>query len=41
VIKPDRVVVIAGGRKIADGPPTAIKADFGDQQVRFTLRPGP
>jgi ABC-2 type transport system ATP-binding protein len=32
----DRVVVIAAGRKVADGPPAAIKADFGDQQVRFT-----
>jgi ABC-2 type transport system ATP-binding protein len=36
----DRVVVIAGGRKLADGPPAAIKANFGDQQVRFTLRQG-
>jgi ABC-2 type transport system ATP-binding protein len=36
----DRVVVIAGGRKVADGPPTAIKANFGDQQVRFTLHEG-
>jgi ABC-2 type transport system ATP-binding protein len=36
----DRVVVIAAGRKVADGPPAAIKAGFGDQQVRFTLRPG-
>jgi ABC-2 type transport system ATP-binding protein len=36
----DRVVVIAGGRKIADGPPASIKANFGDQQVRFTLRRG-
>jgi ABC-2 type transport system ATP-binding protein len=36
----DRVVVIAGGRKVADGPPTAIKANFGDRQVRFTLRHG-
>ena len=36
----DRVVVIAGGRKIADGPPAAIKAAFGDQQVRFTLLHG-
>jgi ABC-2 type transport system ATP-binding protein len=36
----DRVVVIAGGRKIADGSPAAIKADFGDQQVRFTLVEG-
>jgi ABC-2 type transport system ATP-binding protein len=36
----DRVVVIAGGRKIADGPPAAIKARFGDQQVRFTLEAG-
>ena len=33
----DRVVVIAGGRKIADGPPAALKARFGDRQVRFTL----
>ena len=33
----DRVVVIAAGRKIADGPPAAIKAGFGDRQVRFTL----
>lgn len=36
----DRVVVIAGGRKIADGPPGAIKARFGDRQVRFTLHAG-
>jgi ABC-2 type transport system ATP-binding protein len=36
----DRVVVIAGGRKLADGPPGAIKARFGDRQVRFTLRNG-
>jgi ABC-2 type transport system ATP-binding protein len=36
----DRVVVIAAGRKIADGPPAEIKADFGDQQVRFTLIQG-
>jgi len=36
----DRVVVIAGGRKIADGTPASIKADFGDQQVRFTLLRG-
>jgi len=36
----DRVVVIAGGRKVADGPPAAIKARFGDQQVRFTLLHG-
>jgi len=36
----DRVVVIAGGRKVADGPPAAIKADFGDRQVRFTLLRG-
>lgn len=36
----DRVVVIAGGRKIADGPPAAIKASFGNQQVRFTLLRG-
>ena len=34
----DRVVVIVGGRKVADGPPGAIKARFGDRQVRFTLR---
>jgi ABC-2 type transport system ATP-binding protein len=33
----DRVVVIAAGRKVADGSPAAIKATFGDQQVRFTL----
>ena len=33
----DRVVVIADGRKVADGPPAAIKANFGDRQVRFTL----
>jgi ABC-2 type transport system ATP-binding protein len=33
----DRVVVIAAGRKIADGPPAAIKAGIGDRQVRFTL----
>jgi ABC-2 type transport system ATP-binding protein len=37
----DRVVVIAGGRKIADGSPAAIKARFGDRQVRFTLEAGP
>ena len=37
----DRVVVIAAGRKIADGPPAAIKANFGGQQVRFTLLQGP
>ena len=36
----DRVVVIAAGRKIADGPPAAIKARFGDRQVRFTLPAG-
>jgi ABC-2 type transport system ATP-binding protein len=36
----DRVVVIAGGRKVADGTPGAIKASFGDRQVRFTLRDG-
>jgi len=36
----DRVVVIAGGRKVADGTPAAIKANFGDRQVRFTLRHG-
>jgi len=36
----DRVVVIAAGRKIADGPPAAIKAEFGDRQVRFTLVQG-
>jgi ABC-2 type transport system ATP-binding protein len=36
----DRVVVIAGGRKIADGPPAAIKARFGDRQVRFTVAAG-
>jgi len=34
------VVVIAGGRKVADGTPAAIKARFGDQQVRFTLLQG-
>jgi ABC-2 type transport system ATP-binding protein len=37
----DRVVVIAAGRKIADGTPAAIKANVGGQQVRFTLRQGP
>jgi len=37
----DRVVVIAGGRKVADGTPGAIKARFGDRQVRFTLKAGP
>ena len=37
----DRVVVIAGGRKVADGTPGAIKARFGDRQVRFTLQAGP
>jgi ABC-2 type transport system ATP-binding protein len=33
----DRVVVIKAGRKIADGSPAAIKANYGDRQVRFTL----
>ena len=33
----DRVIVIAAGRKIADGTPASIKASFGDRQVRFTL----
>jgi ABC-2 type transport system ATP-binding protein len=37
----DRVVVIAAGRKVADGAPSAIKARFGDRQVRFTLTVGP
>jgi ABC-2 type transport system ATP-binding protein len=37
----DRVIVIAGGRKVADGTPGAIKARFGDRQVRFTFRDGP
>jgi ABC-2 type transport system ATP-binding protein len=36
----DRVVVIAGGRKVADGPPAAIKASLGGQQIRFTLTEG-
>src|SRR5262249_47234926 len=36
----DRVVVVAGGRKVADGTPGAIKARFGDRQVRFTFRAG-
>lgn len=36
----DRVIVIAAGRKIADGSPAAIKADFGERQVRFTVGPG-
>ena len=36
----DRVVVIAAGRKIADGPPAAIKSSIGDRQVRFTLAQG-
>jgi len=37
----DRVVVIAAGRKIADAPsPAAIKARFGDRQVRFNLVQG-
>jgi ABC-2 type transport system ATP-binding protein len=36
----DRVVVIAAGLKVADGSPAAIKADFGDRQVRFTADPG-
>ena len=35
-----RYLVIAAGRKIADGPPAAIKASFGGRQVRFTLRQG-
>jgi ABC-2 type transport system ATP-binding protein len=34
------VVVIAAGRKVADGTPGAIKARFGDRQVRFTLHEG-
>lgn len=37
----DRVVVIAAGSKIADGPPAAIKARFGGQQVRLILVQGP
>ena len=37
----DRVVVIVGGRKVADGPPGAIKATLRGRQVRFTLRDGP
>ena len=37
----DRVVVIAAGRKMADSTPGAIKARFGDRQVRFTLLDGP
>ena len=37
----DRVIVVADGRKIVDGPPGAIKARFGDRQVRFTLRDRP
>jgi ABC-2 type transport system ATP-binding protein len=37
----DRVIVIAGGRKIADGSPEVIKARVGDRQVRFTLAGGP
>jgi ABC-2 type transport system ATP-binding protein len=36
----DRVVVIAAGRKVADGTPAAIKANFGGQQIRFTLLQG-
>jgi ABC-2 type transport system ATP-binding protein len=36
----DRVVVIAAGSKIADGPPAAIKTEFGDRQVCFTLLQG-
>jgi ABC-2 type transport system ATP-binding protein len=36
----DRVVVITGGRKVADSPPAAIKERFGDRQVRFTLVAG-
>lgn len=37
----DRAVVIKAGRKIADGSPAAIKANYGDRQVRFTLLRGP
>lgn len=33
-------MVIARGRKIADGTPAAIKANGGDQQVCFTLLQG-
>jgi ABC-2 type transport system ATP-binding protein len=36
----DRVVVIAAGRKIADGPPAALKAEFGAREVRFILPQG-
>jgi ABC-2 type transport system ATP-binding protein len=36
----DRIVVIADGRKLADGPPAEIKTRFGDRQVRFTLTSG-
>ncbi|MFL6051328.1 MAG: ATP-binding cassette domain-containing protein [Actinoallomurus sp.] len=33
----DRIVVIAGGRVVADGTPTEIKAAAGGRSVRFTL----
>jgi ABC-2 type transport system ATP-binding protein len=33
----DRIVVLAGGRVVADGTPTEIKARVGGRTVRFTL----
>lgn len=33
----DRIVVLAGGRKVADGTPDSIKASVGERRVRFTL----
>jgi ABC-2 type transport system ATP-binding protein len=36
----DRVVIIAGGRSVADGSVAAIKASIGERRVRFTLDAG-
>ena len=33
----DRIVVLSGGRVVADGTPTALKASVGGRRVRFTL----
>jgi ABC-2 type transport system ATP-binding protein len=36
----ERIVVIAGGRRVADGTAAEIKATVGERRVRFTLREG-
>ncbi|RFU20024.1 ABC transporter ATP-binding protein [Geodermatophilus marinus] len=36
----DRVVVVAGGRVVADGPAAAVKAGIGGRTVAFTAAPG-